>query len=79
MSDDTRASLLWLVMFVGFAVMTWVTYARGEPLERPRDLDPYRDIRPPVVACPDQQTIDEMTAMRRLGDREGDGAAVFCD
>jgi len=34
MSDNARASLFWLVMFVGFAVMTWVTYANSEPLER---------------------------------------------
>jgi len=36
----------------------------------PRDLDPYGDIRPPAVACPDQAGL----AIARV-----DGAAVFCD
>lgn len=43
-----------------------------EPIERPHHVDPYRDVRPPSVACPDAQTLDEIEAMRRLGDRHGE-------
>ena len=62
-----RMALSW-VLFVASIVM-----AHAEPLAPPRhDRDPYRDLAPPAIACPDQQTIDEVEAMRRLGDREGE-------
>jgi len=47
-----------------------IAAAVAEPLERPPIRDPFRDLAPPSVACPDQQTIDEVDALRRLGDRE---------
>lgn len=50
--------------------------AVAQPLEQPSDRDlareRFHDIAPPSVACPDQQTLDEVEAMRRLGDREGE-------
>ena len=43
-------------------------------LDRPSEpqRDPFRDLAPPSVACPDRQTLDEVEALRRLGDREGE-------
>jgi hypothetical protein len=64
-----------IMLIVGLALIVIanvIDRARTEPLERPRYHDPYRDIRPPNVACPDQQTLDEVEAMRRMGDREGE-------
>jgi len=52
------------------ALILVVVSAVAQPLEPPRYPDPYRDLTPPSVACPDQQTIDEVEALRRLGDRE---------
>jgi len=40
------------------------------PDDRDRARDHFRDLAPPSVACPDQQTLDEVEALRRLGDRE---------
>jgi len=42
---------------------------RQHYLDRERVLDLLRS---PSVACPDQQTLDEVESMRRLGDREGE-------
>ena len=49
--------------------------ATAQPLERQHYLDRERVLdllQPPSVACPDQQTLDEVEVMRRLGDREGE-------
>jgi len=53
-------------------VVVLATPAAAQPLEPPNDRDRTRDyfISPPSVACPDQQTLDEVKALRRLGDRE---------
>jgi hypothetical protein len=51
------------------------TPAAAQSLERQHYLDREQVLdllRPPAIACPDQQTIDEVEAMRRLGDREGE-------
>ena len=72
-SPMNKTVLGWIMLIVGLALIVIanvIDRARAEPLERPRYHDPYRDIRPPNVACPDQQTIDEVEALRRLGDRE---------
>jgi hypothetical protein len=69
------------MLIVGLALIVIanvIDRARAEPLERPRYHDPYRDIRPPNVACPNQQTIDEVEALRRLGDREGEAISQSC-
>ena len=61
------------MLIVGLAMIVIanvIDRARAEPLERPRYHNPYRDIRPPNVACPDQQTLDEVETLRRLGDHE---------
>jgi hypothetical protein len=42
------------------------------PTDRDHERDQFRDLAPPSVACPDQQTIDEVEALRRLGDREAE-------
>ena len=55
-------------------VLALATPAVAQPLARPTLSEPPdRDFRsPPAIACPDQQMIDEVTAMHRLGDREGE-------
>jgi hypothetical protein len=61
---------LFLSLFLVVAVP-----AAAQPLERQHYLDRDRVLdllEPPSVACPDQQTIDEVEAMRRLGDREAE-------
>jgi len=61
-----------------FAIVLLVvlaTSAAAQPLPpTDRDLarDRFRDLAPPSVACPDQQTLDEVEALRRLGDREAE-------
>jgi hypothetical protein len=61
---------------LAFVMAALATAAAAQPLEPPsdRDLarDHFRDIAPPSVACPDQQALDEVDAMRRLGDRESE-------
>jgi hypothetical protein len=65
------ATIIAIVLLVVLA-----TPAAAQPLESPNDRDHFRDryhdLAPPSVACPDQQTLDEVEAMRRLGDREGE-------
>ena len=49
--------------------------AAAQPLERQHYLEREHVLdvlQPPSVACPDQQTLDEVEALRRLGDREGE-------
>jgi hypothetical protein len=51
------------------------TPAAAQPLEPPNEREHAREwrfIEPPSVACPDQQTIDEVETLRRLGDREAE-------
>ena len=48
------------------------TPVAAQPHDRPTLSEPRdRDLAPPSVACPDRQTLDEVEAMRRMGDREG--------
>ena len=58
-----------VVLFLAVA-----TPAVAQPLEPPNERDHardhFRDLAPPSMACPDQQTLDEVEALRRLGDRE---------
>jgi hypothetical protein len=56
-------------------VAALATPAAAESLDRPTLSEPrpfLRDLAPPSVACPDAQTITEVEAMRRLGDRESE-------
>jgi hypothetical protein len=62
------ARLYLAILFTFIAATT----AMAQPLDRPRYPDPYHDLAPPSVACPDQQTLDEVEALRRMGDREGE-------
>jgi len=65
-----------IALTVAFVLAILIASARGEPKNRwDRDHETHHelgwpDLAPPSVACPDQQTLDEVEALRRLGDRE---------
>ena len=63
--------LIGIAVFIVAMAFLWflIAMARAEPRHH-RDRDEWRDLDTPSIACPDQQTLDEVEALRRLGDRE---------
>jgi hypothetical protein len=56
---------------VALVMAILIITARVEDIRSPnRDHETFRDLALRSVACPDQQTLDEVEALRRLGDRE---------
>src|SRR5262249_18394851 len=71
--QQARAAMKLATIFAIVLLVVLATSAAAQPLPpTDRDLarDRFRDLAPPSVACPDQQTLDEVEALRRLGDRE---------
>ena len=63
--------LIGIAVFIVAMAFVWflIAMACAEPRHH-RDRDEWRDLDTPSVACPDQQTLDEIEALRRMGDRE---------
>lgn len=62
--------LIGIAVLAVIVTLFLILVAHAEPRHH-RDRDEWRDLDTPSVACPDQQTLDEVEAMRRMGDREG--------
>ena len=67
----------WLPLTVALVMAILIITARAEDIRSPnRDHETFRDLAPPSVACPDQQTLDEVEALRRLGNRFGEAIVL---